>query len=80
MSLRKMFFVFFRRSFNSLSSSKLTISTISINNMSLLRVHKIIFGLLFLTFLKVNQVSGKDYTKIHKNMCNVCIQFNHETN
>ena len=75
-----MFFVFFRRSFNSLSSSKLTISTISINNMSLLRVHKIIFGLLFLTFLKVNQVSGKDYTKIHKNMCNVCIQFNHETN
>ena len=80
MSLRKMFFVFFRRSFNSLSSSKLTISTISINNMSLLRVHKIIFGPLFLTFLKVNQVSGKDYTKIHKNMCNVCIQFNHETN
>ena len=80
MSLRKMFFVFFRRSFNSLSSSKLTISIISINNMSLLRVHKIIFGLLFLTFLKVNQVSGKDYTKIHKNMCNVCIQFNHETN
>ena len=80
MSLRKMFFVFFRRSFNSLSSSKLTISTISINNMSLLRVHKIIFGLLFLTFIKVNQVSGKDYTKIHKNMCNVCIQFNHETN
>ena len=80
MSLRKMFCVFFRRSFNSLSSSKLTISTISINNMSLLRVHKIIFGLLFLTFLKVNQVSGKDYTKIHKNMCNVCIQFNHETN
>ena len=80
MSLRKMFFVFFGRSFNSLSSSKLTISTISINNMSLLRVHKIIFGLLFLTFLKVNQVSGKDYTKIQKNMCNVCIQFNHETN